>query len=84
MKKTQFKVANLTLIRDRCLNQSAQIKSETENFIPPFPYTHGETLEKDRAVKLQQFRAEAIQKIDQMKLKRDLEIGNRSKDHLIA
>jgi len=52
MKKTQFKVANLTLIRDRYLNQSAQIKSETENFIPPFPYTHGETLEKDRAVKL--------------------------------
>lgn len=64
MKKTQFKVANLTLIRDRYINDKSKIKSETENYVPPFPYTHGETLEKDRLVKLSKFRAEALQKIE--------------------
>ena len=57
---------------------------EKINFTQPFPFTHGEELERMRLTQIQEYRRDVLKTIQEVHSRQDAEIGNLNKDHLRA
>jgi hypothetical protein len=66
------------------LNDEAGIQFERTNFSQPFPFTHGEELERGRKIEIIKYRAAVNHQMQGIQSKKRQELGNRSKKHLIS